>query len=346
MFAQARIPNLSASKVPNLQALNGILDVASGGTGVTSYTALEAALNIGSDTGPVLAIRRRDTVDAQSGSYTLLAADEGKTLLWDTSSTGGNAGLPDLVASENGWRARFIKTAAANTLILTPSSGDLIEGASTFTIHAQNEIIDVVWTGTTWEIISHTHVRPLPLMAGGLGASTAMGGRTTLGLGSAATVNTGSGSGNAALLGSGGVFATGRIPNLNANKLTAGTVAEARLPTRPISGGGTGATSAGAARSALGLGSAATEDTGTASGDVALLGSSGRFVEARIPNLSAGKLPNLQALNGTLDIASGGTSATSTTGARSALGLGSAAVEDTGNCERQGCAAIEWRALP
>ena len=104
MFAQARIPNLSASKVPNLQALNGILDVASGGTGVTSYTALEAALNIGSDTGPVLAIRRRDEVDAQSGSYTLLAADEGKTLLWDTSSTGGNAGLPDLVASENGWR--------------------------------------------------------------------------------------------------------------------------------------------------------------------------------------------------------------------------------------------------
>ena len=155
-----------------------------------------------------------------------------------------------------------LRRAAANTLILTPNSGDLIEGASTFTIHAQNEIIDVVWTGTTWEIISHTHVRPLPLMAGGLGASTAMGGRTTLGLGSAATVNTGSSSGNAALLGSGGVFATGRIPNLNANKLTAGTVAEARLPTRPISGGGTGATSASAARSALGLGSAATEDTG------------------------------------------------------------------------------------
>ena len=109
----------------------------------------------------------------------------------------------------------------------------MIEGASTFTIHAQNEIIDVVWTGTTWEIISHTHVRPLPLMAGGLGASTAMGGRTTLGLGSAAVVNTGSSSGNAALLGSGGVFATGRIPNLNANKLTAGTVAEARLPYAP-----------------------------------------------------------------------------------------------------------------
>ena len=181
VFSQDRIPTLSASKVPNLQALNGILDVASGGTGVTSYTALEAALNLGSDTGPVLAIRRRDTVDAQSGSYTLLAADEGKTLLWDTSSGGGNAGLPDLVSSENGWRARFIKGDAANTLILTPDGSDMIEGASTFTIHAQNEIIDVVWTGTTWEIISHTHVRPLPLMAGGLGASTAMGGRSTLG---------------------------------------------------------------------------------------------------------------------------------------------------------------------
>ena len=89
--------------------IDGILGVTSGGTGVTSYAALETALNIAPDTGPVLASRRRNAVDAQSGSYTLLPADEGKTLLWDTSSTGGNAGLPDLVASENGWRVRFIK---------------------------------------------------------------------------------------------------------------------------------------------------------------------------------------------------------------------------------------------
>ena len=235
--------------------IDGILGVTSGGTGVTSYAALETALNIAPDTGPVLASRRRNAVDAQSGSYTLLPADEGKTLLWDTSSTGGNAGLPDLVASENGWRVRFIKGAAANTLILTPNSGDMIEGATTYTLRAQNEIVEVAWTGSAWEIISHTHVRPLPLSAGGLGASSASGGRTT-----------------------------------------------------------------------LGLGSAAVEDTGSSSGDVALLQSGGVFAQARIPNLSASKVPNLQALNGILDVASGGTGVTSYTALEAALNIGS----DTG----------------
>ena len=44
-----------------------------------------------------------------------------------------------------------------------------------------------------------------------------------------------------------------------------------------ISQGGTGASNAGAARTNLGLGSAAVEDVGTSSGDIAVLGTGGRF---------------------------------------------------------------------
>ena len=43
-------------------------------------------------------------------------------------------------------------------------------------------------------------------------------------------------------------------------------------------------------RTQLGLGTAATEDTGTASGDLALLSTSGAFATARIPNLPASKI--------------------------------------------------------
>ena len=69
---------------------------------------------------------------------------------------------------------------------------------------------------------------------------------------------------------------------LNASRITAGTL--------PLSRGGTGGTTASAARTSLGLGTAATRDTGTTSGDVALLGTGGAFSTARIPSLDASKI--------------------------------------------------------
>ena len=69
---------------------------------------------------------------------------------------------------------------------------------------------------------------------------------------------------------------------LNASRITAGTL--------PLARGGTAATSASGARTSLGLGSAATRDTGTASGDIALLGTGGDFDDARIPSLNASKI--------------------------------------------------------
>jgi hypothetical protein len=52
-----------------------------------------------------------------------------------------------------------------------------------------------------------------------------------------------------------------QIPNLNASKITAGTLDSDRLPVVPVTKGGTGATTAANARSNLGLGSMAVHDT-------------------------------------------------------------------------------------
>ena len=69
----------------------------------------------------------------------------------------------------------------------------------------------------------------------------------------------------------------------NASNINAGTLAAARLPTVPLTKGGTGATTAAGARTNLGLGAAATKDTGASSGDIGLLGAGGRFPSSMIP---------------------------------------------------------------
>ena len=141
----------------------------------------------------------------------------------------------------------------------------------------------------------------VPITKGGTNANNATTARSNLGLGTVATHTVGTATGQIPTLGSSGLWATDRIPNLSANKITSDTVAEARLPTRPITGGGTGATTLSGARINLGLGTAATHTVGTSSGNLATLGSSGLFNKDRIPNL--------ENLNGTLDLASGGTGA-------------------------------------
>ena len=133
-------------------------------------------------------------------------------------------------------------------------------------------------------------------------------------------VETGTTQGDLAVLGAGGRFAAARVPELDDldGTLTANQVPD--LPdlngTLDIASGGTGSTTAADARTALGLGTAAVRDTGTTQNEVALLGSGGRFAAARIPDLDD--------LNGTLDVASGGTGATDAAGARANLSAAAA----------------------
>ena len=133
-------------------------------------------------------------------------------------------------------------------------------------------------------------------------------------------VETGTTQGALAVLGTGGRFSAMRVPQLDdlEGTLTANQVPD--LPdlngTLDIASGGTGSTTAADARTALGLGTAAVRDTGTVQNRLALLGSGGRFAAARIPDLDD--------LNGTLDVASGGTGAGDAAGARANLSAAAA----------------------
>ena len=221
---------------------------------------------------------------------------------------------------------------------------------------------------------------------GGTGSGNASGARSNLGLGSAAQAFTGTAFGYVALLGIGGRFTADRLgsgvasssvflrgdgawvtpPAPSTSGLTTTQVdarivtwARASSPTGmvPLSRGGTSATSAVAARSSLGLGTAATHTVGTGSGHLAALGSNGRFALARLGSgspasdrflrgdgawqvvpFNASGVDTRIALwartsspSGQVPIARGGTAGATVMAARNNLGIGTAASLVAGN---------------
>ena len=218
-----------------------------------------------------------------------------------------------------------------------------------------------------------------PILRGGTGSGTASGARSNLGLGNASQYTVGTSQGHLAVLGSGGRFQVTRLGSgvastgvflrgdgawqaipFNATQVDARIVTWARAvsPTGmvPLSRGGTSATSAVAARSSLGLGTAATHTVGTGSGHLAALGSNGRFALARlgsgspasdrflrgdgawqvIPFNASGVDTRIatwaraSSPSGQAPIASGGTGGGTAGAARNNLGLGSAALATIG----------------
>ena len=91
--------------------------------------------------------------------------------------------LPNLAAADAGFLIRIKKTNSSNTLTINPATGDDIDGVSAVSLADVNESAVFAWDGSNWVILSSHRPIPLPLKYGGLGATTAAGGRSTLGLG-------------------------------------------------------------------------------------------------------------------------------------------------------------------
>ncbi|MEC8464608.1 MAG: hypothetical protein VXZ06_03125 [Actinomycetota bacterium] len=135
-----------------------------------------------------------------------------------------------------------------------------------------------------------TTLGTVPVAKGGTGATTAAGARSALGVDAAGTDN----STNVTL-----ASVSSNYLSLSGQEITAGTI--------PVSLGGTGATSASAARSALGVDAAGT-DNSTA---VTLASVSSNYLSLSGQEITAGTVP----------VALGGTGATSAGNARTALGV-------------------------
>ena len=141
--------------------------------------------------------------------------------------------------------------------------------------------------------------------------------RTNLGLGSAATKDTGTSNGNVVLL-----DATG-LPAVDGSQLTGVTGTDATK--LAIANNLSDLNNAGTARTNLGLGSAATKDTGTSNGNVVLLDATGlpAVDGSQLTGVTGTDATKLAIANNLSDLNNAGT-------ARTNLGLGSAATLTAG----------------
>ena len=150
-------------------------------------------------------------------------------------------------------------------------------------------VIDIQEKLTTSSVTNDMLAGTIPISKGGTGATTASAARTALGVDAAGTDN----STNVTLA----TVSTNYL-SLSGQQITAGTV--------PLSLGGTGATTASAARTALGVDAAGTDN----STNVTLATVSNNYLSLSGQAITAGTVP----------VSLGGTGATSASAARTALG--------------------------
>ena len=87
----------------------------------------------------------------KSADYTVVAADNGKTIEVDATGGARTIALPDLDATKNGFTVTVIKTdSSGNSVTIDGNGSDTINGAATYALKARWEAAILKWTGTAW----------------------------------------------------------------------------------------------------------------------------------------------------------------------------------------------------
>lgn len=168
----------------------------------------------------------------------------------------------------------------------------------------------------------------LGLANGGLGATTAAGGRSTLGLGTAATQNTGTSGAVIPMLNGANVW--GASQTIDGYLTSSGTTADRGVVITANSGRERQVQfqTAGSARWSMGA-NAAAESGGSVGSDFAInrFNDAGSYLDAPF---TINRASGVVGLSQPLPLTSGGVGSTTAAGARSNLGLGTAATQNTG----------------
>ena len=256
---------IQANSVEN-SMLQGPVSIDKGGTGATTAAAARTALGVdaaGTDNST--------NVTLANTNYLTISGQE---------ITGGT--VPITSGGTGATTAAAARTALGVDAAGTDNSTDVTLANTNYLSIAGQEI-----TGGT-----------VPITSGGTGATTAAAARTALGVDAAGTDN----STNVTL-----AVVTDNYLSIDGQELTAGTI--------PISLGGTGATTAAAARAALGVDAAGTDNS----------------TNVTLSNTNYLSISGQEITGGTVPITSGGTGATTAAAARTALGVDAAGTDNSTN---------------
>ena len=140
--ADANVAAAAAAMGASL-TIAGVIAIHSSNTSITVAPAL--SITFGSDGGLT------GVVDERAADYTVVAADDGKTLEVDASGGARAITLPDLEAAADGFTVTVIKTdASTNQVTIDGDAADTVNGAATYALLEQHESVILKWTGTRW----------------------------------------------------------------------------------------------------------------------------------------------------------------------------------------------------
>jgi hypothetical protein len=138
------------------------LDAAVIGSGTSPAEVTSAREGIRGETNSVLNTRL-DRMESNLGQITTitttgsLTVDQRGIILVDTSLGNVTLNLPAIASNSNVVIAYIIKktTSDSNTVIVTPNGTEKIDGASTFTLSYQNNLVKILNNGSNWSIESN-----------------------------------------------------------------------------------------------------------------------------------------------------------------------------------------------